>query len=50
MATAEQIKALIKSYIEDDDARFCAIAMQVAAHAARSGHGRLADELRTLVD
>lgn len=50
MATAEQIKALIKSYIEADDARFCAIAMQVAAHAARSGHGRLADELRTLVD
>jgi len=50
MATAEQIKALIKSYIEDDDARFCAVAMQVAAHAARQGHGRLADELRALVD
>ncbi|GKT09115.1 AAA family ATPase [Desulforhabdus sp. TSK] len=50
MATAEQIKALIKSYIEEDDARFCAVAMQVAAHAARQGHGRLADELRTLVD
>lgn len=50
MATAEQIKALIKSYIEDDDARFCAVAMQVAAHAARQGHGRLADELRSLVD
>jgi len=50
MATAEQIKALIKSYIEDDDARFCAVAMQVAAHAARHGHGRLADELRILID
>lgn len=50
MATAEQIKALIKSYIEEDDARFCAVAMQVAAHAARHGHGRLADELRSLVD
>ncbi|MGA2400996.1 MAG: AAA family ATPase [Syntrophobacteraceae bacterium] len=50
MATAEQIKALIKSYIEDDDTRFCAVAMQVAAHAARHGHGRLADELRALVD
>ncbi|MGA2026614.1 MAG: ATP-binding protein [Syntrophobacteraceae bacterium] len=50
MATAEQIKALIKSYIAEDDARFCAVAMQVAAHAARHGHGRLADELRALID
>jgi len=50
MATAEQIKALVKSHTEGDEARFYAIAMQVAAHAARQGHGRLAQELRELID
>ena len=30
--------------------RFYNVAMQVAAHAARSGHGKLAQELRDLVD
>ena len=39
MATAEQIKALLKSYAEGDDERFYATAIQVAAHAARQGHG-----------
>ncbi len=50
MATAEQIKALLKSHADGDEARFYAIAIQVAAHAARQGHGRLAQELRDLVD
>ncbi|MDP1822840.1 MAG: ATP-binding protein [Archangium sp.] len=50
MATAEQVKALIRSHAEGDDTRFYAIAMQVAAQAARSGHGKFADELRELVD
>jgi SpoVK/Ycf46/Vps4 family AAA+-type ATPase len=50
MANAAQIKALIKSHADGDDARFYAIAMQVAAKAARSGHGKLAGELRGLVD
>lgn len=50
MATADQVKALIRSHAEGDDARFYAIAMQVAAHAARSGHGKFAQELRELVD
>jgi SpoVK/Ycf46/Vps4 family AAA+-type ATPase len=51
MATAEQVKALIRSHAEgDDDTRFYAIAMQVAAQAARSGHGTFAQELRELVD
>ena len=34
MATAEQVKALVQSHAEGDDARFYAIAMQVAAQAA----------------
>lgn len=50
MATADQMKALVKSHADGDDARFYAIAMQVAAQAARSGHTRFAEELRTLVD
>ena len=50
MANAAQIKALIRSHAEGDDTRFYAIAMQVAAKAARSGHGKLAEELRDMVD
>jgi SpoVK/Ycf46/Vps4 family AAA+-type ATPase len=50
VATADQVKALIRSHADGDDARFYAIAMQVAAQAARSGHGKFATELRELVD
>ena len=50
MAKADQIKALIRSHAEGDDSRFYAVAMQVAAQAARSGHGNFAQELRKLVD
>ncbi|MEM7353287.1 MAG: ATP-binding protein [Acidobacteriota bacterium] len=50
MANAAQIKALIRSHADGDDSRFYAIAMQVAARAAHSGHGKLAQELRALVD
>ncbi|WIG95223.1 ATP-binding protein [Myxococcus sp. SDU36] len=50
MANAAQVKALIRSHADGDDARFYAIAMQVAAQAARSGHGKFATELRELVD
>ena len=46
MATAEQIKALLDSHAEGDEERFYAIALQMAAHAARQGHGPLAQELR----
>ena len=50
MASAEQIKALLKSHLEGDDDRFFSVAMQVAAHEARLGHGRLAQELRAIID
>ncbi|MFU8806003.1 MAG: AAA family ATPase [Bradymonadaceae bacterium] len=50
MAKADQIKALIRCHAEGDDTRFYAIAMQVAAQAARAGHGNFAQELRDLVD
>ena len=48
MASSEQLKALIKSHINRDDGQFYSVAMQVAAHEAKLGHGKLADELRDL--
>jgi SpoVK/Ycf46/Vps4 family AAA+-type ATPase len=50
MATADQVKALIRSHADGDDTRFYAIAMQLAAQAARTGHGKFAQQLRDLVD
>lgn len=50
MATADQIKSLIRSYSEEDRERFYSIALQVAAHEAKQGHATLAHEIRELVD
>jgi SpoVK/Ycf46/Vps4 family AAA+-type ATPase len=50
MATAEQVKALLKSYSEGEGDHFVSVALQIAAHVARSGNGKLAQELRDLVD
>lgn len=50
MASSEQLKALIKSHTSRDDAQFYSVAMQVAAHEAKVGHGKLAGELRDLID
>lgn len=50
MATAEQIKSLIRSHFGEDQERFFTIALQVAAHEAQQGHGALAHDIRTIVD
>lgn len=50
MASSEQLKALIQSHIRRDDGHFYSVAMQVAAHEAKLGHGKLAVELRDLID
>jgi len=50
MANSDHVKALIRSHAEGDDERFYAIAMQVAAQAARQGHTKFSQELRELVD
>src|SRR5690606_1274193 len=50
MANAEQLKALVKSHIERDDRHFYSVAMQVAAREAKVGHGKLAQELRDMID
>ncbi len=50
MATADQLKALIRSHAEADNGRFYSVALQVAAQEAHVGHGRLSRELVELVD
>jgi SpoVK/Ycf46/Vps4 family AAA+-type ATPase len=50
MATAEQIKALLRSHIERDENRFYSIALQVAAKEARNGHTKLAGDIKSLVE
>lgn len=49
MAAAEQIKSLIKSFSDGDDARFYATAMQIAASEARKGKTDFANELKKLI-
>ena len=50
MATAEQIKSLIRTHRSNDEEHFYTIALQVAAHEAQQGHGELAHEIREIVD
>ena len=50
MATSAQLKALFRSYADGDDDRFHTYAMQISAHEARRGHGKLAKELRDILD
>jgi SpoVK/Ycf46/Vps4 family AAA+-type ATPase len=50
MATADQVKALVRSHAEGDDGHFYSVAMQVAARAAKAGQSKFAQELRELVD
>jgi SpoVK/Ycf46/Vps4 family AAA+-type ATPase len=50
MASPDQLKALIQSHINRDDGSFYSVAMQLAAHEARLGHGKLAAELRDIID
>lgn len=50
MSTARHIVALLQSHIAGDEDRFLSVATQLAAHEARQGHGKLAQELRELID
>ena len=47
MASAEQLKALLQSHMDGDNERFFSVAMQIAAHESRLGHGKLAKDLRS---
>jgi SpoVK/Ycf46/Vps4 family AAA+-type ATPase len=50
MATAEQIKALIRSHVNMNAEQFYTSALQIAAHEARRGHSGLAHDIREMVD
>lgn len=50
MATADQIKGLVKYHAERDDEKFKTVVLQIAAHEARLGHDGLARELKSLVE
>jgi SpoVK/Ycf46/Vps4 family AAA+-type ATPase len=50
MATANQIKALIKSHYDKNQESFSTIALQVAASEAKMGHSALAHDIKNIVD
>lgn len=50
MANSAQIKALLQSHGSEDNERFYAIAMQMAAAEARRGHKRLSDDIKKIID
>lgn len=50
MTAARHLIALLQSHLEGDDEQFLTVAMQAAAHEARQGHGKLAQQLREIVD
>ena len=50
MSTARQIIALLRSHIEGEEQQFYSVALQIAASEARQGHGKLALEIRDLIN
>ncbi len=50
MANADQLKALIKSHLNNDGERFVTVALQVAAAEAKRGHSALARDIRKIID
>ena len=46
MATADQIRSLVKAYRSHDDEKFKTVVLQIAAHEAKLGHGSFAQELK----
>ena len=50
MARADQVKALLRAYMGSEETQFYSIALQVAADEAARGHGKLATEIRDMVE
>lgn len=50
MATANQLKMLVKSHFDEKNERFNTIALQIAAHEARLGHTNLANDIRKIIE
>lgn len=49
MATGAQLKQLMISHFNEDKERFASTALQIAAHEARNGKGKLATELKSII-
>ena len=50
MTNTQQILALLRSHANGDEQHFYTIAMQIAAHEARRGNTKIAQELKDLID
>lgn len=50
MATADQVKSLVKAYVDHDDEKFKTVVLQIAAHEARVGHDKSARELKKQIE
>lgn len=50
MATADQIKCLVKAYADRDDDKFKTVVLQIAAHEAKLGHDNIARELKKQIE
>lgn len=50
MSTGRQLLALMKSHLTGDEDSFYSIGLQVAAHEARKGHTKIAQDLKSLLD
>jgi len=50
MATADQIKSLIRAHSDQDNERFKTTALQISAYEARQGHTQLARDIKTLLE
>ena len=50
MATAEQMKSLVKAYADCNDEKFKTVVLQIAAHEAKLGHDNLARDLKKQID
>lgn len=50
MATAEQIKSLVKAHLDGNNDKFKTTVLQIAAYEARQNHTKFARELKKLVE
>jgi len=50
MATADQIKSLIRAHCDQDNERFRTIALQISAYEARLGHTQLTRDIKTILE
>jgi hypothetical protein len=50
MSTSRHVIALLKSYLEGEEQQFFSVALQMAAHEARQGHTKVAQEIQNIID